>query len=302
MQTQSNPFLITVADIRNAQQVIAGKVHRTPMMTAQSLSNQLGVELLLKAELLQKTGSFKPRGALNRLSALTTAERERGVITISAGNHAAGLAYAASFLGVEVTVVMPTTAVRSKVDATRGYGANVILAGEMKDLLPKMEAIQQARGLTYIPPFDDLLVIAGQGTIGLEILADVDAPDVVIVPIGGGGLIAGIAAAIKQSDPALQVIGVEPVGSDVMSRSLAQHSAARLDRHTTIADGLCAPFAGQHTLRHVQTYVDDVVLVSDEAIREAMWLLLERCKLLTEPAGAVSVAALLQARFRFQGI
>src|SRR5262249_31738397 len=161
----------------------------------------------LKAELLQKTGSFKPRGALNKLESLSDAERARGVITISAGNHAQGVAFAAGLFGVKATVVMPAAAVQSKVEATRGYGAEVVQHGAHKDLLPKMLEIQEERGLTYLPPFDDPYVIAGQGTVGLEVLEDVPEADLVVVPIGGGGLISGVAAAVKALRPAAQVVG-----------------------------------------------------------------------------------------------
>jgi threonine dehydratase len=280
-----------------AREVIAGKVHRTPTITATNLGELTGTQLYFKAEMFQKTGSFKPRGAVNKLNSLSNEEKARGVITISAGNHAAGIAYAASLFGINATVVMPENAVKSKADATRGYGATVIQHGDMKDLLPRMQEIQQERNLTFVHPFDDPYVIAGQGTVGLEILEDVPAPDAVIVPIGGGGLISGVSAALKLKNPAVKVIGVEPVGSSAMSLSLEHNQVMRLDTHNTIADGLSAPFVGELNLAHVRRYVDGVVLVTDDEIVEALGLILERCKLLTEPAAAASFAALLHRKF-----
>jgi threonine dehydratase len=285
--------LITLEQVRQAQTVIMPHLHRTPMLTAQTLGAMTDTHLFFKAELFQKAGSFKPRGALNKLYHLTAAERARGVIAISAGNHAAGLAYAASVMGVQATIVMPEAAVRSKVEATRGYGATAILHGTGKDLMPKARELQQAHDLVFAPPFDDPLVIAGQGTIGLEILEDVPAPDVVLVPVGGGGLIAGVASVIKALHPQTRVIGVEPVGAAKMVASLQQGKAVALDQTHTIADGLAAPFAGEHTYAHVRQWVDEVVLVSDEEVITAMLLIMERSKLFVEPSGAAGFAALL---------
>ena len=222
--------LVGLEEITAAQQVIAGRLHHTPLVSAHALGERIGnVELSFKAELLQKTGSFKPRGALNKLNGLTSREKAAGVITISAGNHAQGVAFAAALLGIPATVVMPEAAVQSKVNATRGYGASVVLHGAVQDLLPKCLELQQEHHLTFVHPFDDPLVIAGQGTLGLEILEDGDRPDVVVVPVGGGGLISGVAAALKCSDPQIQVIGVEPVGASVMIPSLRQNAAAHLE-------------------------------------------------------------------------
>src|SRR5262245_48269095 len=248
MESENDQALVGLEQLRAAQQVIAGRLHRTPMFTASSLGKLVGVDLYLKAELFQKTGSFKSRGALNKLESLSNAERARGVITISAGNHAQGVAFAAGLLGVRATVVMPEAAVRSKVEATRGYGAEVVQHGAHKDLLPKMLEIQEERGLTYLPPFDDPYVIAGQGTVGLELLEDVPGPELVVVPVGGGGLISGVATAVKTLQPAARVIGVEPVGAPGMTESLRQNTPAHLDHTDTIADGLAAPFVGVRNL------------------------------------------------------
>jgi threonine dehydratase len=283
--------LTTLAAIDAAQKRLAGAVHRTPTFSASSLGQPLGVTLSLKAELFQKTGSFKVRGVLNKLRQLPPEAVARGFITLSAGNHGAALAWAARQAGSRATVVMPAHAVPSKVDLVRAYGGEPVLtAGSM---IEETQAIQAERGLTMVHPFDDAEIIAGHGTAGREILEDVPDPDVVIVPVGGGGLISGIAAAIKLTRPETQVIGVEPVGADVMSRSLAAGRPERLDRPTSVADGLCAPFAGDHTLAHVRQYVDRIVLVDDAAILGAVRVLIERAKLVAEPAGAAGLAALL---------
>lgn len=289
--------LVELDDILKARQAIAGHLHRTPTVTCSGLSKMAGVDLAFKAEMFQKTGSFKPRGSINKLSNLSEAERARGVITISAGNHAAGLAYAASIFGIKATIVMPEAAVQSKVDATRGYGGEVILYGTGKDLLPKAQEIQKERGLTFVHPFDDLHLIAGHGTLGLEVLEDVPNPDIVVLGIGGGGLISGVSAAIKAKSPSTKVIGVEPEGAPGMTLSLRDGIPAHLDKTNTIADGLAAPFVGDHNLAHVQRFVDKVVLVSDAEIAEALGLILERAKLLVEPSGAASFAALLHHKF-----
>ena len=285
--------LITMDDIQQARQVINGRIHRTPMLTATLLGDMLNVKLLFKAELFQKTGSFKPRGAMNKLNSLTDEEKANGVVSMSAGNFAAGLAYAASIMGVKATIVMPEAAVKGKVAATRAYGATAILHGVGKDLMPKAMELAEQHTLTFVHAFDDPMIIAGTATIGLEIIEDVPAPDVVFIPIGGGSLVAGVAAAIKALSPSTRVIGVEPTGAVKMLTSLQQHKPMVLEKSNTIADGLAAPFAGKHTLEHVEKYVDEVVLVSDDEIKEAMLLIMERSKLFVEPSGAAGFAALL---------
>ncbi len=285
--------LITLDDIQAARQVIAGLLHRTPVLTASLLGDMLGVNLLFKAELFQKAGSYKPRGAINKLNSLTPEQKANGVVSMSAGNFAAGLAYAAGAMGVKATIVMPEAAVKAKVAATRGYGATAILHGVGKDLMPKAMELAEQQHLTFVHPFDDPMIIAGTGTVGLEILEDVPAPDVLFVPVGGGGLIAGVATAIKTLSPSTRVIGVEPTGAVKMLTSLQQHKPLAAEKLSTIADGLAAPFAGVHTLEHVEKYVDEVVLVSDDEIKEAMLLIMERCKLFVEPSGAAGFAALL---------
>ena len=288
--------MISVDSVRQAAEDIFGRVHRTPLLSSRTLSERCGCRVSLKAENLQKTGSFKVRGVFNRIHHLSDAERERGLIGISAGNHAQALAYGSAVEGVRCTVVMPAHASQSKADASRGYGAEVILHGDMFEAFAKMEQLREERGLTLVHPYEDEYVMAGQGTVALEILEDLAAPDVVIVPIGGGGLISGIAATIKALSPRTRVIGVEPEGAPALTRALEAGQPVRLEKIETIADGLSAPIAGMMTLAHVQAFVDDVVLVTDDAIREAIRIVLERSKLLLEPAGAAAVAALMSGR------
>ena len=290
--------LVSLAEIEAARPLLDAQLRRTPLVTSQQLGERCGVRLRFKAELLQKTGSFKPRGMLNCLQHLGAEEKSRGVVTMSAGNAAQALAFAAARLGIAATVVMPQQASRSKAAATEGYGARVLLHGGMHDLLPKVQQLQREEGLTFVHPFDDLRVIAGHGTLGLELLEEGPAPDVVIVPVGGGGLLSGVAAALKQKRPATRIIGVEPEGAAALSRSLESGSPERIEQVQTIADGLAAPFAGAHCLRHAQAFVDEVVLVSDEEIASALRLILERCKLLAEPAAAASFAALLHHKVK----
>jgi threonine dehydratase len=283
--------MIELEGITSAQQIIAGRVHRTPLISSTALGKRTEAHLHFKAEVFQKTGSFKPRGAINKLHHLTEEERKRGIITISSGNHAQGLAYAASLFGSPATVVMPHTTPPNKVNATRGYGAKVVLVDG--DLVTTCLELQKEGNLTMVHPFDDPYIVAGQGTIGLEILDDLPEVDVVFVPVGGGGLISGIATAIKLKKPAVKIVGVEPIGASAMWQSLQQKAVVHLDRIDTIAEGLAAPFVGELNLALVQKYVDELVLVSDDEIIEALCLILEWCKLLTEPAGAAGFAALL---------
>jgi len=283
--------MIELRDITNAQQIIVGRVHRTPLISSTTLGRRTNAHLYFKAEIFQKTGSFKSRGAINKLHHLTEEERKRGVITISSGNHAQGVAYAASLFGISATVVMPHTTPANKVSATRGYGAEVVLTEGA--LLTTCLEIQRERNLTMVHPFDDPHVVAGQGTIGLEILDDLPKVDAVFVPVGGGGLISGIATAIKLRKPAVKIVGVEPIGASAMWQSLQRKAVVHLDRMDTIAEALAAPFVGELNLALVQKYVDELVLVSDDEMIEALCLLLEWCKLLTEPAGAAGFAALL---------
>jgi threonine dehydratase len=289
--------MVTLQDIHDARAILGSRLHRTPVLTATTLGAMAGVELLVKAELLQRTGSFKPRGVLTKLASLTPEERARGVIGISAGNHAQALAYGAAREGIACTVVMPATAVASKVAATRGYGAEVVLHGATTiEAFAEYDRLRTTRRLVAVHPFDDPHVIAGQGTVGLEILDDVPDVDAVVVPVGGGGLIGGIATALKERRPDVRVVGVEPDGAPSLRCALDAGRVVPLPSVQTLADGLAAPFAGPLTLDIAQRYVDDVVLVSDDEIAEALRLTLERTKLQVEPAGAAGVAALLARR------
>jgi threonine dehydratase len=232
------------------------------------------------------------RGVLNKLLAMDPAERSRGLVSLSAGNHAAALAWGARAVGTTAAIVMPATAVQSKIDATRAYGGEVVLTEG--NLLDACLSLQRERGLTLVHPFDDPAVIAGQGTTGLEILEDLPDVDLVLVPVGGGGLLSGIAAAIKGRRPDTRVVGVEPTGADIVYRSLKAGKPLRLEgKPRTVADGLAAPFAGEHTQAQIGRDVDEVVLVEDEAILRALKLIMERAKLVPEPAGAAGFAALL---------
>jgi threonine dehydratase len=286
--------LVSVAEIRAAGAVIGDRLHRTPVTTSAWIGAQCGARVTLKLELFQRTGSFKPRGVLNTLATLTAAERARGVISISAGNHAQAVAWGAAAIGVKSTIVMPATAVRTKVDATRGYGGEVIQTGG--DLFETALEIQRDRNLVLVHPFDDPRIIAGAGTVGLEVVEDAPDVDTVIVGCGGGGLLAGVAAAVRGLRPQARVIGVEPTGANAMAQSLAKGEPVRLPSTSTIADGLAAPFAGTHPLAHVQALVERIIEVDDAEIVTAMRALMERCKILPEPAGAAATAALLSRR------
>jgi threonine dehydratase len=289
-------MLLELADLERARARTGDRVHVTPMLSSATIGDELGVRLHLKAELFQKTGSFKPRGVFSKLLSMDPADLARGLVSLSAGNHAAALAYGATAAGARATIVMPASAMPSKVAATRRYGGEVVQTDG--SLLDTCLELQRERDLTLVHPFDDLAVMAGQGAVGLEILEQVPEPDLVIVPVGGGGLISGVAAAVKLQRPATRVVGVEPTGADAMSRSLEQGVPAHLDKVETIADGLAPPFAGEHTLRHVQAFVDEVVRVTDEEIAGAVRVLVRRCKLAAEPSGAASLAALLSGKVR----
>jgi threonine dehydratase len=283
--------LVTLDDVRAAAGRLVGRVHRTPVLRSTSLGERWGVRLDLKAELFQRTGSFKPRGALNKVLSLPAAERARGVITLSAGNAGAAVAFAAASVGVPGTVVMPTTAVPAKVAACRAYGADVVLTDG--DLVDTYLATVAETGRTPVHPFDDPAVVAGTGTIGLEIAEDVPDVEVVLVPVGGGGLISGIATALAALSPGTRVIGVEPETADVMTRSLQAGGPVRMPEVRSVADGLAAPMTGQVTVDHVRRYVERVVRVSDEDILRALALAVSRTKLLMEPSAAAPLAALM---------
>ena len=282
--------------LQEAQARISGSVHRTPTVSSRTLSERVDRPVILKCENLQKTGSFKVRGALNRILDLDDVARGRGVVTASAGNHAQAVAWAAARAGVSATVVMPANASPTKVRASEGYGAEVILQGTVFEAFDLALEVAEDRGLTFLHAFDDPLIVAGQGTLGLEVLEDVPDVATVVVPVGGGGLISGIALAAANLAPRVRVVGVEPHGACAMWKSLERGKAVSLESLDTVADGLGAPMAGELNFEVVRRHVEDVVLVSDDEIREAMAFILERAKLLVEPAGAAAVAALLAGR------
>ena len=285
-------MLTSLDDIRAARERVAPYVHRTPMLRSSSVADAFGgVDLHLKAEMFQKTGSFKPRGIVNKMLSLTPEERARGVVSLSAGNAAAAVAYAGSITGTRSTICMPATAVPAKVEATRAYGGEVVLVeGSLLDGFAKT---RDEGGFVVVHPFDDPAVIAGQGTLGLEIVEDVPDVDVVLVPVGGGGLISGVAAAVKHSSPTTKVIGIEPSGSNVVTQSLAAGKALTVQTPGTIADGLAPPMTGEINVAHVRAFVDELVEVDDDAILAALKLVLQRTKLVAEPSAVVGIAALM---------
>jgi threonine dehydratase len=279
---------LTRDDVLHAAERIRGRVHRTPTFS----SSTLGAQTLLKAELFQKTGSFKARGVLNKLLSLTPAEKERGVIGISAGNHAQALAWGAALEEIDCLVVMYESASPAKVAATRGYGATVDLeAVDAVEAFERLDEHIRQTGRTLVHPFDDPLVIAGQGTLALELLEDAPEVETILVPTGGGGLVAGIAAA----GPDRRVIAVEPEGSTAVHDALAAGGPVPVTP-VSIADGLSGPFAGKHALAVIQAYGVESMLVSEEEIEAAFRFLYERAKLACEPAGAVGVAAILAGK------
>lgn len=290
--------MVSLEQIEEARSAIADRIHRTPLLSSNTLSKRTGTRAFLKAECLQRTGSFKVRGGLNKVRTLSQEERDRGLVAVSAGNHAQAVAFAATAAGAESTVVMPEAAPHSKVEASRRYGATVILHGTVFDAWALGLELSRERGLTFVHPYDDPDIIAGQGTAGLEIAEDLPDVDVVIVPVGGGGLISGIAAAVKRKLPRCRVIGVEPVGAASLTAALTAGKSVQLETISTIADGLAAPHAGELVLEHAKELIDDVVLVSDDEIAQGLLFVLERAKLMLEPAGAAGVAALLAGRIR----
>jgi threonine dehydratase len=293
----STPPLVTLDDIEAARRLLAPVVRRTPVEGSEHLSVLARRPVLLKAEHLQRTGSFKIRGAYHRIARLDRAQRDAGVVAASAGNHAQGVALAASLLGVKSTIFMPATAPFPKVAATRGYGAEVVLTGNVFDdcLTGAFEHAEQT-GATFVSPFDDPLVIAGQGTIGLELAEQAPQAGTVVVAVGGGGLISGVAAALKALRPAIRVIGVEAEGAASMTASLAAGKVATLERVDTMADGIAVKRVSDLTLAHVSALVDEIVTVSEEDLSRALLVLLERSKAVVEPAGAAPLAAALAGK------
>ena len=287
---------LTLNRLNEARRRIEGMVHRTPLLHSQTLSDRIGAPVWLKCENLQKTGAFKVRGALNRLLTLSDEERARGVSTVSAGNHAQAVAWAATSADVSSTVVMMEHASPTKVRASREYGAEVILHGDASAAFHKVQEVSDERGLTFVHPFDDADVVAGHASCGLEILEDLPETGTIVVPVGGGGLSSSIAAAAALSGTEVDVWGVEPTGAPAMHASFSAGQAVQIDQVNTVADGLGPPMAGAINYEILSQHARGIVLVEDSEIVSAMMVLLERTKLLAEPSGAAGLAALLQGK------
>lgn len=294
--------LVQLADIRAAQERLASVVHRTPVLHSRLFSQMTGADVYLKLENFQKTGSFKIRGAYNKMASLSDAERATGVITASAGNHAQGVALAARLLGMPATIVMPRLASLAKIAATESYGAAIELNGSTYDeAYAAAMRLAKERGLTYIPAFDDPAIVAGQGTVGLELLDQVPELDTVVVPAGGGGLVAGIAVAVKSVRPSARVVAVQSSLFDSFAASLQHRAPTPTAARSTVADGVAVQVPGVLTVELGRRFIDDAVTVDDEAICQAIVLLLERTKVVVEGAGAAGLAALLSGRIRAKG-
>jgi threonine dehydratase len=293
--------MVTLDSIRNARERIHASIHTSPCAYSETLSQLTGNRILLKLENLQMTGSFKERGALNKILTLTEAERARGVVAASAGNHAQAVSYHATKHGIGAQICMPLSTPLVKVSQTRAYGAEVVLAGHSYDEAFQEACARQERlGFTFVHAFDDDAVIAGQGTIGLELLEQCPDLEAVVAPIGGGGLLGGIACVIKERKPSVRVIGVQTARIPSMIRAVTEHHPVTLPSATTIAEGIAVRRAGDLTLPLIERYVDEIVTVEEEDIANAILLLLEREKTLAEGAGAAATAALVQKKTSLQ--
>lgn len=288
---------LTLAAIRDAARIIGPHIHRTPLLRCRHLRELTGYDIHLKAENWQKTGCFKPRGALNRVAHLTAEERRAGVLTASAGNHAQGLAYAAAAERIPVKVVMPANTPVAKIDATRSMGAEVILHGDIfDDALAHALEIRSRTGMIFVHPAADPHVVCGAGTVGLEICEDLPGVDAIVCPVGGGGLICGIATAAAALAPGARLFGVNPERADAMARSFREGKVVRLEKASSIAEGMAGRAGTQETLGLLRRLVKDVVTVGESSILEAILLLLTRAKILAEGAGAGPLAALLERK------
>lgn len=293
---------LELKEIEKAAQRLKGTIHRTKIEKNTTFSQMTGGEIYLKFENQQKTGSFKIRGASNKIAALIERDEITSGVASSAGNHAQGVAYASHVHGIPATIVMPKSTPIAKVSATQGYGAKVVLHGECyDDAYKKAVEIQEKEGATFLHPYDDLEVMAGQGTIGIEILEDLPTVDVVIVPAGGGGLLAGVAACIKHINPRVKIIGVQAEGAPAIEQSFKSKKFVTTDSAATIADGIAVKVPGEKTIELINKYADDVVTVTDGEISAAILLLLERTKQVVEPAGATPLAAVLNGKIDVKG-
>lgn len=293
----------TLEDILKAKEVIKDSIKRTPVVECPTLGEVTGGNnVFFKLENLQRTGSFKLRGALNKIASLTEEEKAAGVIASSAGNHAQGVALGAAEQGIKATIVMPATAPLAKIAATRGYGAEVVLEGEVyDDAYAKACEIQKETGATFLHPFDDKFVMAGQGTIGLEIIEDIPDVDVVLVPIGGGGIVSGIARAIKSLRPEAKVIGIEAANAASMAEAIKEDKIVEINSTPTIADGIAVRKAGCVPFEVIRECVDEIVTVTEDEIAKAILFLMEKSKVVAEGAGATTVAALLAGKIDAKG-
>ena len=302
MTVASTSALVALGAFRAAAAAIAGVAVRTPLLRSDDLDAAIGGEVFVKPEMLQRGGAFKFRGAYTFLSSLDPSMRSRGVIAPSSGNHAQAVALAAKLLGCPATVVMPTTVTPAKRGGAERLGARVVLAGTTTaDRMQRAVEIARQEGSIIVPPYDDPLIIAGQGTVGLEIVEDAPQTRTVLVPVGGGGLSAGVATAVKLLDPSIRVIGVEPTGAPKLSRARSAGAPVKLTSTSGLADGLLAVEIGGIPFAHHQQYIDDVVTVDDSALRGAMRFLLDRMKIVAEPSGAITIAALLEGLVRPAG-
>ena len=294
--------LVGLDEIQDAARVLAPAIVRTPLLRADAIAEKIGAPVWVKPEVLQRGGAFKFRGAFNFLSQLNPEARERGVVAPSSGNHAQAVALAAKIFGVPATVVMPTTVTPAKRSGAERLGARVVLAGTTTtDRLERAQELVAEEGLTLVPPYDHPWIIAGQGTVGLEIAADLHDVDTVLVPVGGGGFSAGVSAAIKLTLPNARVIGVEPTSAPKLTRAREAGRPVRLEHTGGLADGLMSIQIGTLTFAHHERFLDDVVTVDDSALRGAMRLLLDRLKLVVEPSGAITAAALLEGKVQPRG-
>jgi threonine dehydratase len=293
---------VKLTDVQAAQAALEGVAHATPLDRSRTFSQMVGCDVYLKLENLQKTGSFKVRGAYNKMRLLSADDKARGVVAASAGNHAQGVAYGAGIVGIRATIVMPEIAPLAKIIATRGYGAEVVLSGGVYDAASeKAKELATTTGQVLIPAFDDPAVIAGQGTVGLEIIRELEGATSIVVPVGGGGLIAGIAVAVKELAPHVKVYGVQAQGAPAMYMSKRAHSIKTIPDAVTMADGIAVKVPGELTFSIIDKYVDDIVVIDDEAIASTILMLLERAKMMVEGAGAVSLAALLHGKLPIGG-
>ena len=291
-----------LSEIMTAANRLKPILHHTELDLSSTFSRMAGGNIYLKCENRQKTGSFKIRGATNKLSAMIERGERRPVVASSAGNHAQGVAYAASAFGIPATIVMPKAAPIAKIQATEGYGAKVVLAGSGYDeAYAKACEICEDEGAAFLHPYNDLEVIAGQGTLGLEILSDLATVDIIIAPAGGGGLLAGIAAAVKQINPRVKVYGVQAEGANAIAQSFREKRLISTSTASTIADGIAVKQPGDITVDIINSFCDGVVTVSDSQIAGAILLLMERCKMIVEPAGATPVAAVLNGKIDVKG-